>query len=590
MAAPHDHHPNAPQALAELSGTVLEQRYALGRILGAGGMGAVFEARDLRLERAVAIKVLRPVFAGHTEYIKRFLREAQTASKIRHRNVVVILDYGEAAGGLVYSVMELFVGQDLEQLLRGQPEQRLPWAQACELLMQTANGLKAAHGQGVIHRDIKPANCFLTTEDDEPVVKVVDFGIAKLEDASQTQQLTSTGNLMGTPSYIAPELVRTQRPASPRSDVYSLGVVAYRMLTGRLPFTAETAFEVMRRACMDPVPRLRERVPELPAAVEGLVLEMLAKEPEKRPADMGVVRQRLQAIARETLGAQVVEIPVSSALVVDGLEDAPEDRTTLPREVDRGGTVREGPSAVEITAVQLGALAEDARPARPAGLPPRVIVAPGGVPQHVVDDPRSSPSRVGETLPVIGEATLRMGDSGTLERPRRRGAPWGVAAALVAVAGLGGVAWSVASGGRTPEGVAGAVAVGGEPEPARRAEQSEPARVIESAPVIQDPEPVEEPPVSSKAIATPDKPKAPTGPPSDAEMKKRLARKIKANCAEQRGAQSVTVSFFVTKSGSVSLVTVTPKNAAGECAKQQVVGAKFRARSGEDTPIAIEVK
>ncbi|MCA9710002.1 MAG: protein kinase [Myxococcales bacterium] len=138
MASPEGS-PDASSALAELSGTVIEERYALGGVLGAGGMGAVFEGRDLRLDRPVAIKVMRPVFVGHDEYIRRFLREAQSASKIRHRNVVVILDYGEAKGGLVYSVMEFLVGEDLEHILRKSPQQRMPWARVCGLLFQIAD-------------------------------------------------------------------------------------------------------------------------------------------------------------------------------------------------------------------------------------------------------------------------------------------------------------------------------------------------------------------------------------------------------------------------------------------------------------------
>lgn len=211
MPDPTDLSRAAPE-LSSLSGTVLEQRYELGRVLGAGGMGAVFEARHLRLDRPVAIKILRPMFAGQEEYIARFLREAKAASKIRHRNVVDILDYGEAADGLAYSVMEFLVGQDLEQLLREQPDGRLPWSRVCELLVQISSGLKAAHGEGVIHRDVKPANCFLTEEDGEALVKLLDFGIAKVEEAEH--QLTATAQVLGTPCYIAPEQARTKQPAN----------------------------------------------------------------------------------------------------------------------------------------------------------------------------------------------------------------------------------------------------------------------------------------------------------------------------------------------------------------------------------------
>jgi eukaryotic-like serine/threonine-protein kinase len=594
---------NEPQAIAELVGTVLGERYQLDRVLGAGGMGAVFEGKDLRLGRGVAIKVMQPGYARDAEYTKRFLREAQTASKIRHRNVVVILDYGKADGGLVYSVMEFLVGQDLEELLRGQPEQRMPWVQACGLLVQIASGLKAAHGQGVIHRDIKPANCFLTMEDDEPVVKVVDFGIAKLDDAAQTQQLTGTGNVLGTPSYTAPEMVLSNGPVSPRSDVYSLGVVAYRMLTGRLPFTGKTAFEVMHHACIHPVPGMREQGVELPAGVEALVIAMLAKKPEERPADMGEVRQRLQALAREAGGVQaVVEAAGSSSLRIEvgGAGASGAAGEVVRTEVFDSG--KREPSGSPVAAVQVERTA-----VFDSGVSGRA-----GVPERVVD--------AGSLVPGRGEATVRMEDAAASERPRRMAAGWLVAGGVFVVA-LGGLAWSTMVGegvleGAAPEGGGSAVAV---VEPVRAgggtAEQRpEPREAVTKPPVAADEEskrvavvegdepavepvvkvedvPVAEPAVveEPKAVAKPEKPKPPVGPPSDAELKKKLARKIKAKCATEMGGQSVTVSFFVTPSGGVDSLTATPKNAAGECAKQQLAGARFRTRSGGETAIKIVV-
>ncbi|MEM9457640.1 MAG: protein kinase, partial [Myxococcota bacterium] len=476
--------PDLPPALAELAGTVLEQRYQLGRVLGAGGMGAVFEARHLRLDRPVAIKVLRPSYAGEGEYIERFLREAKSASKIRHRNVVEILDYGEAAGGLVYSVMEFLVGQDLQQLLAAQPDKRLPWPYACGLLVQIASGLKAAHGQGVIHRDIKPANCFLTDEDEEPVVKLVDFGIAKLEGSDRGHTLTGTAQVLGTPSYIAPEMVRTQNPASPQSDIYALGVVAYRMLTGQVPFTAGTVFEILRKACFDPVPSMRAHVPEIPPAVEAFVEQMLAKEPAQRPVDMRTVRDQLVALSRETIGAQAVEIPGSSALPMSVVDSVPPPgamqagaqgvvRTTVPASVDpppavdpheptaasvnpavRARTTEPAsgspPSARTTTAVLHLPESIDSKPAQTAGTmgadaarAPKVLV---GAPLAPVHDPTSvpssspSPSRSGETMPAVGESTLRSIEaSGSIERPQRRGGLWlavGVAGAMAAIGAL----------------------------------------------------------------------------------------------------------------------------------------------------------
>lgn len=310
-----------PNPLLALSGTILESRYELGRVLGAGGMGAVFEAKHLRLDRTVAIKVLRPAFADHDDYIRRFLREAKAASRIRHRNVVEILDFGETAGGLVYSVMELLHGRDLHELLEAQPGKRLAWPQACNLLVQVANGLKAAHAAGIVHRDIKPANCFLTTDDDgQPLIKLVDFGIAKVDDAEQSQKLTGTDQVLGTPTYMAPELMLTKSPASPSSDIYALGVLAYRMLAGRLPFSGATSIHVLHNACFEPVPSLRDYAPDVPLAVEALVLQTLAKTPDERPPDMQAVRDALLALARDTLGPEALEIPASSALLLGPID------------------------------------------------------------------------------------------------------------------------------------------------------------------------------------------------------------------------------------------------------------------------------
>ena len=309
--------------VAELSGTLLDGRYELGSILGTGGMGAVFEATDRHLGRRVAVKLMSPGLSRDDHYIKRFLREARSASKIRHRNVVMILEHGETVRGLVYSVMEFLVGQDLKQRLSQEPEGRLAWPDAWPVLLQIASGLRAAHTQGVIHRDIKPANCFLCEEDDEVVVKLVDFGIAKVEDTTANQQLTNTAQLLGTPSYIAPELVRNGNAASPRSDVYSLGVVAYETLTGQLPFEGETPLDVIINACTEPVPSMLALVPALPPAVEELITQMLAKEPEDRLPDMNAVRTRLRELGSQTLGPRAILSMGSGPLPYDSGPHSP---------------------------------------------------------------------------------------------------------------------------------------------------------------------------------------------------------------------------------------------------------------------------
>ena len=220
------------------------------------------------------------------DYVARFLREAKAASKIRHANVVQMMDFGELPNGSVYSVMEFLEGRDLAEVL--QKEIRIAWPRARGLMLQIARGLRAAHEQGVIHRDIKPANLFLVMRQDDEggqreVLKILDFGIARVQSqpSQNTSALTGTAELLGTPSYMAPELARG-RSANPRSECYSGGVVAYRMLSGRLPFEGETAFDVLFRSATEPPTPLRAHDPNIPPAIDQLIMRMIAREPEQR--------------------------------------------------------------------------------------------------------------------------------------------------------------------------------------------------------------------------------------------------------------------------------------------------------------------
>jgi serine/threonine-protein kinase len=287
-------------SLRELTGTVIDGRYQIGDLLGTGGMGAVYAAMQLRLDRRVAIKILNPVYMHREDYVTRFMREAKAASKIRHANVVQMMDFGELPGGSVYSVMEFLEGRDLAQLL--QKEGRLPWPRTRDLMLQIARGLRAAHEQGVIHRDIKPANLFLVMRRDDDdghkeVLKILDFGIARMQSqpSQNTSALTGTAELLGTPSYMAPELARG-RSANPRSEVYSVGVVAYRMLTGRLPFEGETAFDVLFRSATEAAPPMRTHDPTIPAAVDDLVMRMIAREPTERFDQMAELYKAISAV------------------------------------------------------------------------------------------------------------------------------------------------------------------------------------------------------------------------------------------------------------------------------------------------------
>lgn len=287
------------EAAAEsLTGRVLEGRYALGLPLGSGGMGTVYAARQIRLDREVAIKVLDPGFVRNPEAAARFLREAKLLSRIRHPNVIQLLDYGESEDGLLYCVMELLVGSDLEQLQSRMPHGCMPWPGACDLLAQIADGLSAVHRRDIVHRDVKPSNCFVSFEaGNEPIVKLLDFGVARASRGDIGPALTQAGLLIGTPSHIAPELLRSQDPATPTSDIYSLGVVAYRLLCGRLPFFGDTMFSQMQAACFDEPEPLDDPDHDVPVELQEFVLQLLDKDPTTRPSDVKAVAERFRLVA-----------------------------------------------------------------------------------------------------------------------------------------------------------------------------------------------------------------------------------------------------------------------------------------------------
>jgi serine/threonine protein kinase len=290
----------------DLTGTTFDQRYQILGQLGWGGMGHVYAAVHLALEQRVAIKVLHPRFAREERFRARFLQEARAVSRIRHPNVVEIKDFGRTPDGSVYFVMEYLRGHDLSVELCKQGA--LPWARARNILLQAAGGLQAAHAKQIIHRDIKPGNCFLLDDEDAGLVdavKLVDFGIAKVGDSSH-KGLTENGEILGTASYMSPEQARSE-PLDARSDVYSLGCMAYEMLTGLVPFRGSNALHVISAHLEEPPEPLRRLAPEIPAAADAMVLRMLAKAPEDRYESMKAIVQALRAIP-ETAGKRSTKL------------------------------------------------------------------------------------------------------------------------------------------------------------------------------------------------------------------------------------------------------------------------------------------
>jgi arabinogalactan oligomer/maltooligosaccharide transport system substrate-binding protein len=250
-------------------------RYHILEQLGEGGMATVYKAYDTRLERDVAIKIIRrgAFPPDHLEnMLKRFEREAKSLAKLSHPNIVKVLDFGEHEDS-PYLVMEYFPGGTLKRLL-GKP---IPWQDAVRLLLPIAQALEYAHRHNIIHRDIKPANILLT-ESGQPML--TDFGIAKILETDETATLTGTGVGVGTPEYMAPEQWTGQ--TTPQSDIYSLGVVFYEMVTGRKPYVADTPAAILLKQASDPLPRPAQFVPDLPDAVEKILIKALAKNVEDR--------------------------------------------------------------------------------------------------------------------------------------------------------------------------------------------------------------------------------------------------------------------------------------------------------------------
>jgi len=279
------------RSLAGRLGEALGGSYTLEGEIGRGGMGVVFQAKDERLKRQVAIKVLPPDLAFREEVRLRFLREAETAARLTHPHIVPIHTVGEGPEGLVYFVMAFIDGEPLSARLKRRT--RLPAEEARRIMMETADALGAAHSLGIIHRDVKPDNIML--EGSRGRVMVTDFGIAKALSSSSSGGLTGTGVAIGTPHYMSPEQAAGDREIDGRSDLYSLGVVSYQMLTGELPFQAPTVPAILIKQITEAAPYVGDRVQGVPEDLAGSVMRCLEKEPENRWPTADALRRALES-------------------------------------------------------------------------------------------------------------------------------------------------------------------------------------------------------------------------------------------------------------------------------------------------------
>ncbi len=319
-----------------LVGQTLAEKYLIEQLIKRGGMGAVYRGKHVMMDKTVAIKVLRPSLAGDDVVVARFSREAKAASRISHPHAVSVTDFGEAENGVVFLVMEYLDGRALKDIIRS--EGPMPLSRAVEIVRQVSGALDAAHQQGVVHRDLKSDNIMLSRTNGGDWAKVLDFGIAKIQqpEGVRDHDLTAANLVIGTPQYMSPEQCSQTGTIDARSDVYSLGVIVYEMLSGRVPFTGESATVIMMKQVQDQPPSILETRPDLPASVDRLIERALAKHPSDRFQTAGELSDALTQAAVEA-GDSASVVPavgetVANAPVGAGTDDLDEVTVVQPRD------------------------------------------------------------------------------------------------------------------------------------------------------------------------------------------------------------------------------------------------------------------
>jgi hypothetical protein len=397
-------------------GEILDGKLRFGRLIGAGGMGTVYEASDVGTGRPVAVKLLHPFLAAGSG-LTRFQREAQAAANVRHDNIVAVHEFGVAADGTAFIVMELLEGEDLRHSMRQGP---LPVTSAAHTIAQAARGLAVAHRSGIVHRDLKPENIFICRNGGERgLAKVLDFGIAKLPSGDPGATTTATGVALGTPHYMAPEQARGAKDIDHRIDLYALGVILYEALSGRKPHGGASYNAILFNILHTPPEPLRKLCPDLPASVCDVVERAMAYAPRDRFASAEDLVASLEPLAEGRFVVASAQWAPAGAPVIGlaGSEATPAAAITGP--VDIGGSRRSTARRWAIglalaTAVGLGALAAvrwratpavETRPAEPSAFASRPVAEPAAVttpanPSIAIkrdDPPPRAPRRVART-------------------------------------------------------------------------------------------------------------------------------------------------------------------------------------------------
>jgi serine/threonine-protein kinase len=469
-----------------LSGRVLSGRYRLLSRLGQGGMGAVYRAHHILMDKPVAVKVLRHELSSDAEAVARFHREARSASRLDHEHIIRVTDFGQSDDALLFLVMELLDGESLAELLHR--EAPLPWRRAVAITREVLSGLSHAHEQGIVHRDLKPENIVLARrgKSSRPVVKVLDFGLAKLvheaPGLSEHMSLTRTGVVFGTPEYMSPEQAEGGA-IDPRTDLYALGVILYQMVTGEVPFSAPTVLALIAKTVQDPPepPSARMRGGELPPALEALILRCLEKSPAQRPQNAEEVIEALDEICAAHPDPQAGDTPSRSASA-----SASGRMPATPAPSPAGGVrQRPDPSRPDSGPGQVAfapTLMSQVTPQGVAAMPTAEAAAKGPVTAPVAASPSwgtSSQMAVGEAggADDAGDAGEELVPARPPGRPRR----WAFAAAAgLVLAGAG----ALALGPRLKGGLSGESTVG--PDQARPSESASTRDPIAAAAELLD--------------------------------------------------------------------------------------------------------
>jgi serine/threonine protein kinase len=316
-------------------GGLVGDKYRIERVVGEGGMGIVVAATHVELEQPVAIKFLLPDAMRSPEAVERFLREAKVAARVKSEHVARVTDVGETTqGGVPFLVMELLEGRDLGALIdAGEP---LPVDEACEIALQAAEALAEVHASGIVHRDLKPSNLFVTRRaDGSPCVKLLDFGISKLtthlDDSSIDPALTATATIMGSPSYMSPEQLKSTKEVDARTDVWSLGAVLYEAVTGKRAFRAETMVQVCALIASEEPAAPSSVRPDLPLDLERVILACLDKKAERRATLMDLARVLVEhAPSRARVSLERIEAILGEAPSKRKVEKAEEPPVSPP--------------------------------------------------------------------------------------------------------------------------------------------------------------------------------------------------------------------------------------------------------------------